>query len=471
MSIHVVKQGESLYSISRRYDVSIDQIAAVNSLPANNLGRIVPGLALVIPLAEWAYTVQPGDSLYRIANRHGTTVARIIARNNIANPDRIQVGDSLVIPVRLYRVEAGDSLWSIAQRTDTSVDRIQALNNVQANRLQIGQRLLLPQPRKPITEVNAYSTELTEEGAQEIRELGNLLTYASPFAYVFNEQGKLNSINDEPLLRAIRETNTVPMMSITNFTASNPGTEVASTILGSPEKQQTLIQSIRDVARRKRYAGVNVDFENVAPADKENYNDFLRRLQEATANDDFFVSTAVAPKTSAEQKGVLYEAIDYPAHGEITDFVVLMTYEWGYRLGPPRAISPVDQIRRVLDYAVSVMPPEKLFLGFQIYARDWTLPFQKGDEAETFSVEEAVHRAIQYGVPIQYDEKAQSPYYRYRDEQGVEHEVWFEDARSAKAKFDLVTEYGLKGVSYWVLGYPFPENWELLDQMFRVRKK
>ncbi|WP_253948310.1 hypothetical protein, partial [Shigella sonnei] len=72
-------------------------------------------------------------------------------------------------------------------------------------------------------------------------------------------------------------------------------------------------------------------------------------------------------------------------------------------------------------------------------------------------------RAIQYGAEIQYDEQAQSPFFRYEDEQGQIHEVWFEDARSAQAKFNLVKTFGLRGISYWALGLPFPQNWFLLE--------
>jgi spore germination protein len=147
-----------------------------------------------------------------------------------------------------------------------------------------------------------------------------------------------------------------------------------------------------------------------------------------------------------------------------------MTYEWGWRKSPPQAISPLNQIKRVLDYALTVMPKEKIFFGFQIYARDWLLPHIAGQEAQTFSVQEAIARAAQYSVIIQYDTVAQSPFYRYTDAQGRMHEVWFEDARSAQAKFDLVKSYGLAGISYWALGYPFPQNWTLLEDNFTVRK-
>ncbi len=185
----------------------------------------------------------------------------------------------------------------------------------------------------------------------------------------------------------------------------------------------------------------------------------------------YFVSSALAPKVSADQPGLLYEAHDYEAHGRILDFVILMTYEWGWRKGPPQAISPLNQIKRVLDFAVSVIPRDKLFFGFQLYARDWLLPHIQGQEAETFSAQEAIRRAVKYGTVIEYDEVAESPYFVYTDEQDRQHEVWFEDARSAQAKFDAVKNYDLRGISYWALGYPFPQNWALLEDNFIIDKK
>jgi len=184
----------------------------------------------------------------------------------------------------------------------------------------------------------------------------------------------------------------------------------------------------------------------------------------------FFISTAVAPKIGPEMRGLLYEGIDYAAHGALMDFVILMTYEWGYRFGPPQAISPLDQIRRVLDYAITVIPREKIYFGFQVYARDWLLPHVQGREAETFSCQEALERAVAHNAVIMFDETAQSPFFRYVDDSGRLHEVWFEDARSAQAKFDTVKEYGLEGISYWALGYPFPQNWTLIQENFYITR-
>ena len=82
-----------------------------------------------------------------------------------------------------------------------------------------------------------------------------------------------------------------------------------------------------------------------------------------------WLSSALPPKTSADMQGVLYEGADYRFHGEVNDFVFLMTYEWGWTGGPPMAVAPLNQVRRVLDYAVSEIPNEKIILGIPHFSR------------------------------------------------------------------------------------------------------
>lgn len=418
------------------------------------------------------HVTEPGDSLWRLAQRYGVRIDQIIQANQFPNPDQLVVGQAVLIPVpyQTHTVQPGETVWSIAQRYGTTVDRIVQLNQLaNPNQINAGMVLVVPEGPKPTIDVNAFIFE--GQGRDEIDSLGSLLTYLTPFAYEVREDGSLSALNDEEQIEAARQNNIVPMMSIINFTPQVAGSDLASLILNDVNRQNRLLDNIVTTMRNKGYQGLNVDFEFVYPQDREAYNQFLRRAAERLHQEGFFLSTSLAPKTRADQPGLLYEAHDYAAHGEIADFVILMTYEWGYRLGPPQPISPIDQIRRVLDYAVTVIPRNKIMMGFQIYARDWLLPHVQGQEAETFSVQEALRRAAQYRTAIQYDFNAQSPFYRYVDEQGRRHEVWFEDARSAKAKFDTAVAYGLKGISYWVLGYPFPQNWVLLGDTFQVRKR
>lgn len=199
-------------------------------------------------------------------------------------------------------------------------------------------------------------------------------------------------------------------------------------------------------------------------------NNFLRRATPRFHEAGFSISTALAPKLGPEQTGLLYTAHDYPAHGEIVDFVVLMTYEWGWSGGPPMAVSPLDQVHRVLDYAVSVIPREKIMMGMPLYGYDWTLPYRSGTTARVISPQQAIRLAVEQSIAIEYDATAQSPFYYYTDTDGRAHVIWFEDARSVDAKFNTVKSYGLRGVSYWVLGQEFLQNWALLSDRFNIRK-
>lgn len=134
------------------------------------------------------------------------------------------------------------------------------------------------------------------------------------------------------------------------------------------------------------------------------------------------------------------------------------------------AVSPLPNVRRVVEYALTEIPGNKLWLGISNYGYDWPLPYIQGvTRATSISNRYAVSLAVRYNVPILYDEKAQAPWFRYTDERGRAHEVWFEDARSIRAKLALIPEYGLFGAGYWNLMRPFPQNWLILNAMFEIR--
>ncbi|WP_019120823.1 LysM peptidoglycan-binding domain-containing protein [Brevibacillus massiliensis] len=468
MQIHVVQRGETLWLLSQRFGVEANQIAVLNQLPEFNI--LLVGQALLIPEPDREYVVQPGENLFVIARRYAISTGELAEANQLTNPALLYPGQVLTIPVT-HVVRPGETIWLIARKYRTTVQAIARANQLlDPALLYPGIVLKIPDKPKPTIEVNAFTSQFGEAGVEEIRYLNRFLTYISPFAYRIQSDGSLESIQDTAVIGAAVSNQIVPVMTLANFTAEEFGSDVAHDVLSSPERQNRLLANIVETMRAKGYRGLNIDFENVLPSDRQFYNQFLQRTADRLHPEGFFVSSSLPPKVTGEQKGLLYEAQDYSVHGKILDFVVLMTYEWGYRLGPPQAISPIDQIRAVLDYATTVIPKEKILMGIELYARDWLLPHVRGREAKTFSMQQAIRLAVQHRVEIQYDPRSQSPLYRYTDEQGRPHEVWFEDARSVLAKLNLVQEYNLRGISYWELGFPFPQNWVLLNDHFRIRK-
>jgi spore germination protein len=491
---YTVQPGDTLWRIAQRFGTTVEAIVQLNNISDPSL--IFPGQVLLIPVttpppAVRQYTVQPGDTLWRIAQRFGVTIEEIVRLNNISDPNRIIPGQVLLIPAaptpgpQQYTVQPGDTLWRIAQRFGTTVEAIAALNNItDPNRIFPGQVLLIPsalpvpppQPTPPpVTPkyraiVNGYLISQGAGDRQLLLATETALTYVSVFSYAFRPGGELTGLNDFTALQTARELGIGPLMTLTNIDETGFSTELAHRMLTNLAEQQVLIDRILDVMLTKGYIGLNVDLEYVLPEDREAYNDFMRRLRDVLQPRGLSLSSALAPKISANQPGLLYEAHDYPAHGEIADFVIIMTYEWGWSGGPPLAISPISEVRRVLDYAVTAIPRDKLLMSAPLYGRDWRIPWQSGTRARTFSVQDAIRLAIDRGVPIQYNTLYQSPFYRYVDETGQEHEVWFEDPRSLDVKIETLKEYNLAGISFWNLINSFPQAWPLLKDRLDIVK-
>lgn len=419
--------------------------------------------------------VHQGESLWTIARRHGVSVDEIIQANALTHPERLVPGQALIIPTEnVHRVQPGESLWLIARRYGFSLAELARINRISdVGRIFPGQVLVLPQREKREIEVNAYlEPSGTERDTRIVNEVEGFLTYLSLFSAHVKENGELEPPPATRALTALRDSRAVPMLTVTNFREGTFSPELSHAIFSNDTVQDRLIDNMIRLLEAGGYRALQIDFEHIFPADRAAYNRFLERTASRLRPLGYLLSTALAPKTSAVQVGSWYEGHDYPAHGRIADFVVLMTYEWGWSGGPPMPVAPIPQVRRVLDYAVSVIPREKILMGAPLYGYDWTLPYVPGGSfALVVSPVEAIELAARHGVPIQYDATADAPTFRYYDQAGKEHEVWFEDARSMQAKYNLIREYRLRGISFWKLGGAFPQNWVLLADQFRIRSK
>jgi spore germination protein len=424
------------------------------------------------------HVIQRGQSLYGIAQAYGSTVKDIIEANQLPNPNDLVVGQTIVIPIigRFYWVKAGDTLYSISRQFGISYQELARVNNISPTEaLRVGFRLYIPPRRKQRAEFNGYVEPRGNVVAPALenaaREAGPYLTYLAPFSFQVLRDGSLK----EPLLNNFpaiaRENKNVLMMVLTNQENDQFSDELGRIILNDIPIQDRLLNNIVTTAKKYGFRDIHFDFEFLRPADREAYNRFLRKAKARFNQEGWLLSTALAPKKSATQKGAWYEAHDYKAHGEIVDFVVIMTYEWGYSGGPAMAVSPIGPVREVLEYAITEMPANKILMGQNLYGYDWTLPFVQGTIAKAVSPQQAIQLAATNNVPIQYDNEAQAPFFRYTDTAGKQHEVWFEDARSIQAKFDLIKELGIRGMSYWKLGLSFPQNWLLITENFNVVKR
>ena len=423
------------------------------------------------------HVVRSGETLFRIAQAYGISSQVITSANQVPDPNRLVVGQTLVIPIsgQYHWVQQGESLWMISRRYKVSVEEIVRINKLQnPNNLPVGVRLYLPQKPKLTVETNAYidPRSTTARSGEAVDKVGEYLTYLAIFTYAVNRDGSLTPVEDRSSLEAALKDRVLPLLVLTNFEKGQFSTEIATTIFTNEALQDRVLNQALQIMAEKGYKGLDFDFEYLGAENRERYVRFLRKAKQLLKTRGYFISAALAPKLSTEQKGLLYEGHDYQAIGQVVDFIFFMTYEWGWSGGSPMAVSPITQMRKVMEYAVSVVPKQKIMLGMPLYGYDWTLPYVPGGKfAKSISPQRALQLALRYGVSIKYDKVSQAPWFRYKDEQGQQHEVWFEDARSVQAKFDLVKELGLRGFYYWVLGNDFPQNWLLIQDNFVVRKR
>lgn len=375
------------------------------------------------------YVVQPGDSVYSIAAAYGVSAEEIIYINQLVFPFLLVIGQALLIP---------------------------AASGISRNR--------------PILNSFGYAYPYISRWilAQTLPFLSELYI----FSYGFTPQGNLipPPLDDNWMIQAAWTAGVRPILTLTPFGPDGRFSNMLiSSVVRNPQNKQTLIQQLYETLQFKGFGGVDIDFEYILAEDRDAFTAFVTDLAAALRPSGYRVTVALAPKTSANQPGLLYEGKDYAALGAAADAVLLMTYEWGYKYGPNMAVAPLNLVRQVVEYSLTEIPAEKISLGIPNYGYDWELPFVRGTtEATTIGNVEAIQIAIQNNAAISFDLIAQSPFFNYLTPEQAWHEVWFEDMRSIRAKFDLIKEYNLYGAGYWQLMRWWRANWFLLEDTFTI---
>lgn len=377
----------------------------------------------------------------------------------------------------IYVVKQGDNVDEIADKTGVPVEHIIYDNQlIYPYELAVGQALFIGTDRESpeyFVKAGGYAYPFISRWVLE-----QTLPYLSElpiFSYGFSMTGELIAPlwQDEWIIELAGRFGVRPILTLTPFGEDGRfNNNLISSVVNNSVYRENLIRNLTETMQEKGYVGVDIDFEYILAQDRDAFTAFVEQVADTMHRFNYTASVALAPKTSSEQKGLLYEGKDYAALGAAADYVLLMTYEWGYTYGPPMAVAPINQVRRVVEYAVTQISEEKINLGIPNYGYDWALPYQAGvTAAQTIGNIQAVQIAIQKGAQIQFDEISQSPFFTYVDKDtGIMHEVWFEDVRSLERKFQLIKEYGLRGCSYWHIMQWFRANWLLLSENFLIEK-
>lgn len=392
--------------------------------PRRNIYFISHTIALMggMETAMEIYTTRAGDTPSSVARRFGLSEAALIHANQLGDPRRLTAGLALLIPGR-----------------ETA-------------------------PQKAI-EIGACVAPCIPDSV--LQELLPCLSFLCPFAYRISPDGAIIPIETQRILHRAQAEHCPSLLALSNLGANGEySSATAHALLSLPQSREQFFSCLFQELESGGYRGVYLNFAYLYPFDREIYNSFLLQLSQALHSRGLYLISALAPKEQENSEALLCAAHDYAVHGALADRVVLLSYDWGYSGSAPQAVSPVNRIVRVLDYACKLIPAGKLLLGLSNYGYNWNLPWRLGDCASPIAHASAVNLAISVGAEIKYDTAFQASYFSYCDSGGQRHIVWFEDPRSLLAKLKLLDSYGLAGICHWTVNRSYRPALSLIQSRY-----
>lgn len=298
----------------------------------------------------------------------------------------------------------------------------------------------------------------------------NQISIIAPQVLVMDREGFVFGEVNPDLLQAARRHGVAVMPLVLNEGFKQ---EVIHAVLDDPAKMQRAIRYLLYYADRDDYWGIQFDFENIHVSYRQLYTRFVEKAARQFHGRGRKFGVAVVPKHSDRPED--YDeshwsnwagVFDYATLARAADFLSVMTYDQHSRVTPPGPVAAAPWMKQVIEHTLTHVPREKISLGIPLYFRSWNSGGLRGGYGGFPDVVPMLHRP---GAEAEWSGNHQVPWFRYLAD-GVEHEVWYEDVRSFRAKVELVARYGLQGFSAWVIGQEDPRIWVEMSRHFKVRR-
>lgn len=451
-------------------------------------------------MAPKQYTVQSGDSLFSIGKKLGTVPEGIYLLNHL-DSDMLQIGQILKIPayveaqtlyddVPVYRWESvsGETLGTVDAGT-----RFEVTNTTQqffevrylgrtAYILRQDAQLIAYDGTDPVIEIMGYYTQAegtTFPSSEEVfRQNTDVLTSVGLFFWRLDASNPTvleNSADAPPelvddLVKAGHRGNVLMQGVVHNLLYGDLDTayQTLEIALSDEEHRQALTDSIVQLTDEFRLNGINIDLEDLRREDSEKFVIFLEKLADALHRKGRILTVCVPSKLSDEDENDFSAPFDYEAIGKVADHVIVMMYnEHGWPGSGPGPVSSSPWMRRVLDYAVTRIPAEKIMAAVGLFGFDFNLTTER---VRYLSYQQAMELAARYQAVPRFDQATETPTFTYTAENGDEHEVWYDDAQSIQARAQVAEEYGIRGLALWRMGLGDPAVWQMLRTQVVVKK-
>lgn len=367
-----------------------------------------------------------------------------------------------------YTVQSGDTFYKIALKFNISLSSLIAANpGVDPYQLRIGQQIQIPglQPKPVlIRSVGGWIPYWLQ--TQAFRSAQNhpaIFNNLSPFWYELTTSGEITKYpgaEDNSILSFARTHGIKMIPLITNAFSS----ERISTVLNDPIIRRNHVNNIVRLLNQFNYDGIDINYENLFVSDQGIFVRFLQELKMALAVIGKELTVTVHAKADPFGDWSGAEAHDYIGIGQAADAVRIMGYDFHWFGGEPGPIAPADWIDKVLAYAVSTIPKGKIVLGVPTYGYDW--PLAPGQVGKGITYNYAISTARRHNASIIADAQ-QGPHFSYTENEIV-HEVWFIDAVSFAPLLDLTNKYDINGIVIWYLGAEDPKIYDVIQAKFQA---
>lgn len=416
--------------------------------------------------------IKKGDTISSLSKEYEVPSSKIIFDNGLIHPNKLSIGECLIINKDsfIYKSKKGDTFNSIAKKYKLNIEKLINDNKNLSEPLKENTpvNIIYFESDKREIEVNGYTYPSIKD--EQLDMVLPYLTYISIFSHKVYEDGSIDNLDDERIIKLANEYDVLPIFVVSNIKEKGGfSPSLASKILNNENLTTNFLNNILRKVKEKNYKGVNIDFEYVKEDDKDVYEAFMKKAYSFFKNQRYYFTTSLAPKVSKNQEGLLYTAHNYEVAGKNNDLIILMTYEWGYTYSESMPVSPLNKVESVLKYAVSEIQSNKILMGIPNYGYDYTLPYEKGKAAKSLTLDDARELAFNNNAEIKYYKEAETPYFKYKKDD-VLHEVQYDNAYSFYKKLELIDEYNLGGISIWTLKTHNQTYYTLLSHYFDIKK-
>ncbi|HWT73109.1 MAG TPA: LysM peptidoglycan-binding domain-containing protein [Mobilitalea sp.] len=419
------------------------------------------------------HTVQPGDTVYSIAEKYNVPYTRIEEDNNLPPNYNLNVGQAIMVvtPQQVYTVKEGDTLEGIASAFGVPIIQLLRNNPKLSDRdyLYVGEDLVISYDNKNKSiEIIGYATTYISD--EVLRKTLPFLTYIAVLNYTFTAFGDIEKLNDEEIIKIAKSFHVEPIMFLSSITvAGKGGYGITHSILLNEQYQEALISNALTIMKDKGYYGLNLSLYGILPDDLQAYTNFIAKATVRLHREGFKVFVTLAPYTFGFKAGVPYYNTYYSDIGKIADYIILITYTWATATLSQVLETTVDFLDKYISFASKQIPPEKIFIGLSRVAYNWELPYVEGESLNTsLTNAAALDLANELGIEIQFDEATQTPFFTYTD-YGVDHFVWFKDTRTVNAILHLVDRYNLRGIAVWNILYFLSQTWLPINSQYNIK--